>query len=203
MTIYFANIGFDLWPLGVLILIVFLAVQLGQKKDRSRLFCRALFGVYLLLALDKTFFPITFAGGLADALRRSPDWFATINLIPFHVYANYYSGLVITQFIQNVLLTIPFGFGLSFVVPVRRRVFFWLPLAVGFGIELAQLALSLLLGYPYRVVDITDALLNALGGWIGYGLYRAAAWLFLALFARETPAETGFFAYVYKIARQA
>lgn len=36
------------------------------------------------------------------------------------------------------------------------------------GIELTQLTLSLLMGFPYRVADIDDVILNVLGAVVGW-----------------------------------
>ncbi|OPZ41781.1 MAG: VanZ like family protein [Actinobacteria bacterium ADurb.BinA094] len=42
------------------------------------------------------------------------------------------------------------------------------------GIELAQLAVSLALGYPYRVTEIDDVLLNFVGVLLGFAGHLAA-----------------------------
>jgi glycopeptide antibiotics resistance protein len=76
---------------------------------------------------------------------------------------------------NNILLTIPLGFGLNFLCRLRMKDILCIS-AVGLGIELLQLALTLLLRYPYRVVDINDVWLNAMGVLIGYGLFQAFAW---------------------------
>ena len=72
----------------------------------------------------------------------------------------------------NVLTLVPFGFLLPFAAP---RLATW-PRMVGaalvfpVGIELAQLAVSLLLGYSYRATEVDDVLLNFAGVLIGYAL---------------------------------
>jgi len=79
---------------------------------------------------------------------------------------------------------VPLGFGLNFISRVRTRDILWLSITIGLGIEAIQFVVSLVLGYPYRVVDINDALLNAIGVLIGYGFFRAFAWLYLTITQR-------------------
>jgi len=59
--------------------------------------------------------------------------------------------------VDNILLTIPFGFGINFLARVRPKGIFWLAPAVGLGLELAQLCISLLSRSGSRASDINDA----------------------------------------------
>jgi glycopeptide antibiotics resistance protein len=120
-----------------------------------------------------------------------------INLIPFYFGEQHiFDDRDLIAFAQNILLTIPFGFGILFVSRLRPKDFLWLPLAIGFGIEAAQLIISLILKYPYRVIDINDTLLNALGVLVGYALFRILAWLFIKItpLLKQNPGKwLGFF----------
>jgi glycopeptide antibiotics resistance protein len=60
----------------------------------------------------------------------------------------------------------------SFIARLKARDFLWLALTVGLSIELAQLAVSLVIGGAYRGVDINDVLLNAAGVLIGFACFR-------------------------------
>ena len=75
----------------------------------------------------------------------------------------------------NLLLGVPFGFGVLFVssVPSRRVI----PLGLGFalGLELLQLIIGLIYGFPYRVIDINDVLLVFAGVVLGYLALRITA----------------------------
>lgn len=97
----------------------------------------------------------------------------------------------------------PFGFGVNFIGRFRRKDFLWLPFAVGFGIELSQLVMNFLLRYPYRVVDITDALLNAAGVLIGYGFFRIFSGLYIAISTSIRVDHKGLFKYIQEIASRA
>ena len=61
--------------------------------------------------------------------------------------------------------------------------------------------MTLILRYPYRVVDINDVWLNAVGVLIGYGLFRIFAWLYrLVVPQRPGTKHGGLLAYLYAVA---
>ena len=75
----------------------------------------------------------------------------------------------------NVAAFVPLGLLAPRALPGARswpRVLL-LGLAVSLAIELAQLGIGLLAGYPYRMTDVDDLLLNAAGTAAGYGAVRA------------------------------
>lgn len=104
-----------------------------------------------------------------------------MNFIPFRTIRNYYrvfgvkGDLFGINVIGNVLMFVPWGFGLLFLWKKKRS--FWkltfyaaiLPILI----EFAQLFIN-------RQVDIDDFLLNFLGGMLGGGLF----WLFGKLFPK-------------------
>ncbi|HEX7568535.1 MAG TPA: VanZ family protein [Anaerolineaceae bacterium] len=159
----------------------------------------------MLYALQVTFFPLQISGSYADAMRQNSSWMTDINLIPFYLPDGYRENtdlfqFALSQFASNILLTMPFGFGVNFIGRFCRKDFLWLPFAVGFGIELSQLFINWILGYPYRVVDITDALLNAVGVLIGYGIFRLFSRVYIAVSSSIHKEPRGLFAYVHEVA---
>jgi len=135
---------------------------------------RVLLVLYLGWVVGATLFPLPVRVGVAEleAVGRG----VTISLAPL---ASIRDVLVHgTGFAQawilggNVLTLVPFGFLLPFAAP---RLATW-PRMVGaalvfpVGIELAQLAVSLLLGYSYRATEVDDVLLNFAGVLLGYAL---------------------------------
>jgi len=73
----------------------------------------------------------------------------------------------------NVLTLAPLGFLLPFAAP---RLATWRRMAAvallfPLGIEALQLAVSVVLGYSYRVTEIDDVLLNFAGVVLGYAVY--------------------------------
>ncbi len=192
--------GIDVWPLFVIALVVMLGVLWRRGYSLSYLLCCMVFGIYLLFALDKTFFPLQISGSYADTMREYGSFAQSINLIPFSYGPFGTFESTFTTLMLNILLTIPFGFGLSFIVPIRAKSFIWLAPALGLGIETGQLLISLLLRYPWRYVDVNDVLMNALGVWIGYALFRVFAWLYLQATQRLSIRHWGLSAYVYAVA---
>lgn len=205
MQVILNDARIDLFPAGAVVLVM-LAGALWRRQrgvSVSYLLCYAIFGVYLLFALDVAFFPIAISGSEADMLRAARSFAAFVNVIPFNFNLSEMPDLVYRQIFQNMLLTIPFGFGVSFVTRVRARDFRWLIPAVGLGAEAVQLVISLLLRYPYRVIDVNDAMLNALGVLIGYGSFRSFAWLYIRATQRLNIRHRWISAYVYDVALRA
>jgi glycopeptide antibiotics resistance protein len=135
----------DIWLLCVIglavLFLVLLVIFWRRKHSLGYLFCLSIFSVYLLLAMDKVFFPIWISDSYADAMKQVP-FTANLNLIPFYFgpYGTLESSLV--TLLQNVALTIPFGFGMNFLAHIRARRVIWLALAVGLGIEGTALSTS-------------------------------------------------------------
>ncbi len=189
------------WPVAVIILGLLAVILSLKKRSLSYLVCFVIFAIYLLFAIDKAFFPIAISGDYVDSMRQVP-FLPFINLIPlnFNFNLSEMPELVLQQIFQNILLTIPFGFGLSFVAPVKANDFRWLIPVVGIGIEAMQFLISLVLRYPYRVIDINDAILNTLGVLIGYLIFRVFAWFCLWLIQRTGIQHRGHITYIYDIA---
>ncbi|MGZ9166094.1 MAG: VanZ family protein [Anaerolineales bacterium] len=189
------------WLIGIVILAVVLIVLRHHGRSFSYLFCFSIFWVYLLLVLKETIFPVPLPENISALMTKEQITFTVshINLVPFKYLTFFNTYIVFREIIQNILLTIPFGFGISFVRQFKVRDVLWLAIGVGFVIETMQLAVSLGIGGPYRVVDITDLLLNALGVLIGYGFFRVFAWLYLRMSQRLGIKHTGLFAYIHDV----
>jgi glycopeptide antibiotics resistance protein len=194
----------SLLPLGIALLALLGLIRLYRTRSLSYLLCFVVFGVYLLFAVDKAFFPIEISGDYADTMRQVP-FTSFINLVPFNFgfSLSEMPELVVMQMYQNILLTVPFGFGLSFVARVRPKEFAWIIPATGVGIEAAQLIISLILRYPYHVIDVNDAILNASGVLIGYILFRLFAGVYAWAVRRLDIAPGGLPGYVYDVASRA
>jgi glycopeptide antibiotics resistance protein len=165
--------------LGLVLLAALLIVRWRKKRNVWYLVCFGLFGAYLLLVVGATLFPLPPPNNTVDILswRTVAFTLSHVNLIPFYYGTNVTSNFLFPEIVQNILMTLPFGFGVSFVARLKPRNLLWLGPVVGLAIELAQLMISFGVGGPYRSVDINDVLLNAIGVWIGYGLFRIFAWL--------------------------
>ena len=203
MQIEVDGLRIPVWPAGAIVLVILAVILWRRKHSFSHLMCFAVFGIYLLFAIDKAFFPIAISGNYVDAMREIP-FSPFMNLSPFNFNFNLSEmpELVLMQIFQNVLLTVPFGFGVSFIAPLRSKDFLWLVPAIGIGIEATQLIISLILRYPYRVIDINDVILNGLGVLVGYIIFRIFAWLYLWVTQRSSIKHGGLAAYIYAVVSQ-
>ena len=199
MTVYADIYGYELWPYFAGALAVLLVVFRLRKMSISRLLCCAIFGVYLIYAAEILFFPLHISGGFAE-MNRSLPFLRDIYLNPFDFgpFGSFSDAL--PTLALNILLTIPFGFGIRFVLPVRTRQIRWIAPAVGLAAEGTQLVISLLIGYVYRQIDTKDVLMNALGVVIGYALFLAFAWLYLSVTRHFRIPHAGLTAYVHDVA---
>lgn len=164
---------------------------LRRRRTVAQLFLLGAFELYLILLIAATLLPIDLSPDYRAIMQRDTTFAERMNLIPF--YFGPFGSLWRSRYmlISNILLTVPFGLGIGFVARVRPRDLRWLPWAVGFGIEGAQLALGLAQGFPYRVIDINDTIMNALGVAVGYGLFWLIAKAALWLGARNPPRPGG------------
>ena len=174
-------IGFFPYPflIGVFVLALFVFF-IRKQFEKSFLFFVFIFGFYLLLVVGATLFPIPFAyrqNGF-EGLRLS-----RINLIPFNFgrLFDVSSFIIMWELLGNILLTVPFGFGINFILTLGPGYILPLSLFSGLLIESSQFLFSLLLGISYRSVDINDVILNFLGSLLGFGLFYLFALVYVFL----------------------
>lgn len=175
---------------GALLLVVFQFHRWRKEHSWPYLFFLSLFGVYILVVLAMIFFPIRifqeWPGNITP--QNILDTLSRVNLIPFY-FGNLFTAnatVIFEQLIGNILLTLPFGLGLPFLVSVPGRRIFWLVLFSGLALEGMQLLIELLgimSGYGHAI-DINDVILNSIGVLVGYGLYCGFAWCYRAWISR-------------------
>jgi glycopeptide antibiotics resistance protein len=71
----------------------------------------------------------------------------------------------------NILLLIPFGFGLPFITNFRMKKIVVIGAFFSIVIEFLQLATGLIAKITFRIADINDVIFNTLGVAIGYILF--------------------------------
>jgi glycopeptide antibiotics resistance protein len=71
----------------------------------------------------------------------------------------------------NILLMIPFGFGLPFITNLRMKRVVVIGALFSIGIESLQLVTGLLAKITFRIADINDVIFNTIGVAIGYMLF--------------------------------
>jgi glycopeptide antibiotics resistance protein len=192
-------IGFSFFHLsiGMAILAAILIFLARQRRSFWYLLFFSIFWIYLLFVVSVIVFPI---------VPLSKEYWATfkpsVNLVPFYFGTCELPRLCLINVVGNILLTMPFGFGISFIAPLKPRDFLWLAISVGLACEGTQLAVSLAYRSVFRAVDINDVILNAIGVWVGYALFRVFGWLYLHTASRFATMNRHLFAYLYDVVRQ-
>ena len=172
-------------PLAIPALVVVVwYLRTRRRFSAGRLVAVICFAVYLLQVSKYTIFPLRLDSASIAALRHQSRLLDGVNVVPFRGWSLAYLASV--QVWGNLLLGVPWGLLLPFVAPVagwRAMVRYGATFAT--AIELLQLAISLLYGFAYRVIDINDVLLNFAGAMLGYALVRLSAWFYRAASGRS------------------
>jgi glycopeptide antibiotics resistance protein len=71
----------------------------------------------------------------------------------------------------NILLFVPFGFGLPCITSLRMKQIVIVGMFFSISIELLQFVTGLIAQVTFRVVDINDVIFNTVGVAIGYILF--------------------------------
>jgi len=179
----------------VMLLGLLLYMKKRQNKSTGFLICFAVFYVYIFCVIGYTIFPLIMHTNFIETMRQESTLMSGINLVPFRFSLDY---LLSRQVIGNVVLGVPFGFGLPFITKVAdTRSVVRKGLLFAASIELLQLALDLIYRFAYRAVDVNDLLFNFSGVMIGFGLFRVIASLYNSAFENEPIA--GIWSYIHAV----
>lgn len=149
--------------------IIGLFFKVGLKK--TAMIC--VFIAYLTAVAWIVFFPIPYDSE-PIVYSNGYTWY---NFVPFAMITEAVSnGFGETAFLQifgNIFLSVPFGF---FVMMWMKNPKLWKMFVFAFGftvtIEITQMFLGFAINSMYRNVDIDDVILNAMGAFIGFGIYK-------------------------------
>ena len=173
--------SFVVFALPVALLI---ALGLGRRRRDGwwRATLRAALATYLVVLIAQLFFPFPVPPWTPPPIEPGgfyrPWPYPWANVVPFETLGQAVGyGLGFQQvryLLLNVVGLVPLGLflGAWWPGPSRWRRTVAIGLGVSLAIEGAQLALSLLMGYWYRVADIDDLILNTTGVMLGYGSFR-------------------------------
>jgi glycopeptide antibiotics resistance protein len=189
------NFGWAHIYAGLGILVAALIMLWKQNKSFSYLLFFSIFWIYLMGVVSVVVFPFPIS-------IPNPDFKLRVNLFPFRFGDCSFLVLCIRNIYENILLTIPFGFGINFIARVKPGNVVWLAIAVGLTFEITQLVISLIFKSAFRAVDINDVILNATGVVLGYGIYRTFVWLYSFTILKLQIRPRYIFAYIYDIVRQ-
>lgn len=184
---------------GFFFLIV--AFRLKRKKEITNIYLLffAIFYIYIVGVLSVTIFPIPIDPFMKEVMQNETTFLKSIILVPF-IFNNpgYISN---PQMILNIILSVPFGFGISYVKNINSRKLIIYGLSFGIAIETLQMIISMMLGFVYRVVDINDVIFNCIGVVLGYLIFVMLSKLLLKLFSKEDFVNNSVLRYVYSIAK--
>lgn len=159
-------LSFNLLVMTILLIVYLVTILLFRKNGIEYLFFYSIFFMYLSYLMKYTLFPLPITGPTLEMLRSTRDnigIFSEINFMPFnHTFSK--------DMFQNIIMTVPFGFGYYFVLN-RKSNFVVISLLIGIIIETIQLLISLSINFAYRAVDINDVIFNFLGSIIGFFLF--------------------------------
>jgi glycopeptide antibiotics resistance protein len=146
-------------------------LRLKKKKSPAYLIFFTIFYVYIVKVLDYTLFQfqslVLLKQFMPGLILNGQTAGKSINLVP-----------LITLTLQdmktsllNILLLIPFGFGLPFITDFRMKKIVVIGALFSIGIECLQLITGFLAKITFRIADINDVIFNTLGVAIGYILF--------------------------------
>jgi len=146
-------------------------LRFKKKKDLVYLIFFTLFYVYLFKVLDYTLFQFQSLLLLKhfnpDLILQGQKVGKEFNLVPLIMLT---PGDLKTSLL-NILLLVPFGFGLPFITHLRLKQVVVVGALFSIVIELLQLVTGLMANITFRVADINDVIFNTAGAAIGCGLF--------------------------------
>lgn len=161
------RIDFDLSTILISAIIwIGIVVFLRRRRNKSIVYLLffTIFFVYIIATLQYTQFPIY----LTESMRAyGQNVWITMNVVPL-IGLEYRD---VTTSLLNILLTVPFGFGLPFITSMRFRSIVIVAILFSVTLETLQILSALVAGHTFRVIDINDVIFNTLGVVIGYALF--------------------------------
>lgn len=155
-------------------------LKLKKRKSLVYLLFFTLFYIYLYKVLDYTLFQfqsLLFLRHFEPSLMlKGQTAEKSLNLIPLVTLR---LTDVKTSFL-NILLFIPFGFGLPFISNLRMKKLVIIGALFSLGIEFLQFITGFAAKTAFRIADINDVIFNTVGVVLGYLVF-----LFLAKWMRS------------------
>ena len=157
--------------LGLIWIGIVTLLRLKKKKGLVYLIFFTIFYVYLVKVLDYTLFqfqslillkyfmPNLILNGQTDG--ESMNLIPLVTLTPQHLETS----------LLNILLMIPFGFGLPFITNFRMKKVVVIGALFSIVIEFLQMITGLAAKITFRIADINDVIFNTVGVAVGYILF--------------------------------
>jgi glycopeptide antibiotics resistance protein len=146
-------------------------LRLRKKKSYTYLIFFSIFYVYLFKVLDYTLFQfqslIILKHFIPNLMLNGQEAGKDLNLIPLVSL----TPQDLQTSLLNILLFVPFGFGLPFITNLRTKKVVILAALFSLGIELLQLTTGILANMTFRVADTNDVIFNTIGAALGVILF--------------------------------
>ncbi len=166
---YFDLLAVLLFALIWICIVTFL--WLKKKKSLVFLIFFTIFYVYIVKVLDYTLFQfqslILLKLFMPDLILNGQTAGKDMNLIPFITL----TPQDLKTSLLNILLLIPFGFGLPFITNFRTKKIVVIGALFSIVIEFLQLITGRAAKITFRIADINDVIFNTVGVAIGYILF--------------------------------
>ena len=144
---------------------------LRLKKSLAYLIFFTIFYVYIIKVLDYTLFQyqslLFMKHFMPDLILNGQTVGKDLNLIPLITL----TPQDLETSLLNILLLIPFGFGLPFITNYRMKKVVVIGALFSIGIEIMQLITGITANITFRIADINDVIFNTVGVAIGYILF--------------------------------
>lgn len=165
MILYFDDLRVIL-VLFFIYLLLCLFFKIKFKKNNMFLLFFSIMFVYLCNVIRLTQFPVYALESMREVFDGQNVW-REINVVPFRTITSDFS----MASALNILMTMPLGFGLPFLMKCSLKKIAFIGAGTGFFCELGQLLVALHVGFTFRFVDIDDIILNMTGAILGYLIY--------------------------------
>ncbi len=154
------NILHNIWPMLVIIVSILTSFRVADViiNKKEFVFYKDVLLLGFIIYIMALFYAVTY---------QDVDW-TTSNFVPFREIMRF--GINDERFIRdivgNTVMFIPYGFFVSYFLKLNKvKIVLILSFATSLTIELTQSIIG-------RVFDVDDLILNVLGGFLGYLLYR-------------------------------
>ena len=127
--IYYFDSVYVIGGLALLFLILLAFLKFMKRKSNMYLLCFSVMYIYLCVVLDLTQFPIYASEGMKAAMGGQNVW-REMNLIPLKTIVTDFS----MESVLNIIVTIPLGFGLSFLMRCSWRQIMLSGVLLGYGV---------------------------------------------------------------------
>jgi glycopeptide antibiotics resistance protein len=145
--------------------------RLKKKKSLVYLLFLTIFYLYIAKVLDYTLFQfqalLLLRYFMPKLILHGQTAGESMNLIPLITL----TPQDIKTSLLNILLFVPFGFGLPFITDFRMKKIVLSGALFSIVIELLQLLTGLMAKITFRIADSNDVLFNTVGVVVGYSLF--------------------------------